>query len=306
MPHHSLPPSLILIIDDSVDAIHLLSGMVGEQGEILFATSGAAGVELARQRRPQLILLDVSLGDTDGYAVCRQLRADSDTQDSAIIFVTAAADMDSEVAGLNAGAVDFITKPLNPPVVQARVRTHLNLQRTAALQAQLANQDGLTGLFNRRFFDATLEREFLRHKRQKLPLALAFIDIDFFKLYNDHYGHQDGDACLRAVADLIYATTRRPGELCARYGGEEFVAILPYTNAVDAQKYGERLCEQVAAECLPHARSSISDYVSISVGIVARIPGEADSAHSMIAAADQALYRAKAAGRGRCVLAGED
>ena len=149
--------SLILIIDDSVDTIRLLSGMLKDQGQILFATSGAEGIQLAHQRQPQLVLLDVGMPEMDGYEVCRQLKGDLDTQDSAILFVTAQSDMASEIEALDAGAVDFITKPLNPPVVRARVRTHLKLQRTSAELMQLANKDGLTGLFNRRYFDEQLE-----------------------------------------------------------------------------------------------------------------------------------------------------
>ncbi|HAT30020.1 MAG TPA: diguanylate cyclase response regulator [Janthinobacterium sp.] len=295
--------SVILIIDDSVDAIRLLSGMLKDQGSMLFATSGAAGIELARQRRPQLILLDVEMQVMDGYEVCRRLKADSELQDCAIIFVTAHSTMESEIAALDAGAVDFITKPLNAPVVRARVRTQLKLQRATAALTRLANKDGLTGLFNRRYFDEQLEREFLRHKRQALPLSLAFIDIDCFKAYNDHYGHQRGDACLRIVAEAIAAATQRPAEIVARYGGEEFVVVLPYTTAQEAAKYGAHLCLHIAALALPHGHSPVAPHITISVGIASDVPADGHSAHTLLADADRALYLAKAGGRDRAVSA---
>ncbi|WP_317204144.1 diguanylate cyclase [Janthinobacterium sp.] len=303
MPKPPEPQSLILIIDDSVDAIRLLSGMLKDMGQILFATNGAAGIELARQRHPQLILLDVEMQAMDGYEVCRRLKADKEMAECAVIFVTAQSTIDSEIAALEAGAVDFITKPLNAPVVRARVRTHLKLQRATAALVQLANKDGLTGLFNRRYFDEQLGREFQRHKRQGLPLSLAFIDIDCFKSYNDHYGHQRGDACLTRVAELIEAATQRPSEVVARYGGEEFVVLLPYTDAADAAKYGAWLCERVAGEVIEHGRSSVAGHVSVSVGLASLVPDEHNSALALVAEADRALYQAKAAGRNRAVSA---
>ncbi len=303
MPKPPEANSLILIVDDSVDAIRLLSGMLKDMGQIIFATSGAAGIELAQQRRPQLVLLDVEMQAMDGHEVCRRLKADTDMADCAIIFVTAQSTMDSEVEALEAGAVDFISKPLNAAVVRARVRTHLKLQRATAALTHLANKDGLTGLFNRRYFDEQLAREFLRHKRQGLPLSLAFIDIDCFKAYNDHYGHQSGDACLKRVAETIEAATQRPSEVVARYGGEEFVVLLPYTDAADAAKYGLWLCEQVAREALQHERSPVAGHVTVSIGLTSMVPGESNSALTLVADADRALYQAKSAGRNRAVSA---
>lgn len=293
-------PDLILIIDDSVDAILLLSDMLEGQGNILFATNGQAGIDLAKQRHPRLILLDVDMPGMNGYEVCRRLKADSDTQDCAIIFVTGNSSMESEVAALNAGAVDFITKPLNPPVVRARVRTHLNLQRNTQALAQLASRDGLTRLFNRRYFDEQLTRELERHKRQRLPLGLAMIDIDHFKAYNDGYGHQQGDTCLIQVAKALCVGTRRPGEVIARYGGEEFVVILPYTSPDDAHKYGNWICELVRNLNIVHGFSTTSDVVTASVGVTSAIPNDKISVDDLIRFADQALYQAKSGGRNRC------
>jgi diguanylate cyclase (GGDEF)-like protein len=293
----STPNSTILIIDDSIDSIRLLSAMLKDQAQILFATGGPAGIRIASQRRPDLILLDVSMPDMDGYEVCRALKNDPATQRCAVIFVTANSDTQSEIAALEAGGVDFICKPFNPPVVRARVQTHLRLQLHSETLAKLANRDGLTGLFNRRYFEEQFEREWLRHKRQKLPLGVVFIDIDFFKAYNDHYGHLQGDECLRNVAQVIALATRRPDEIVARYGGEEFIVILPYTAAKDVGTYGEWVCRRVRDAAIEHAYSSVADIVTISVGATSAVPLDGFTPQSLSALADEALYQAKSAGR---------
>ncbi|QBE66154.1 diguanylate cyclase domain-containing protein [Pseudoduganella lutea] len=300
------PRNTILIIDDNPDTIRLLSAMVREQGRVLFATSGVAGLELARSQRPQLILLDVEMQGMDGFAVNEQIKKDPDLRSCAVIFVTAQTSSEAEIACLDAGAVDFIPKPLNAAVVQARVRTHLRLQAAVAALDELANQDGLTGLYNRRYFDQQLAAEFARHRRHQLPLGLVLIDVDDFKLFNDRYGHQRGDACLQEVAEALNDGARRPGELAARYGGEEFVVLLPNTTPDALARYGDWLCRRIAALGIPHPSASAAPHVTASIGLCARIPAEGDTAQAMLHAADMALYRAKRAGRNRSVLAGDE
>ncbi len=291
---------LILIIDDAVDSIRLLSAMLRDQAEIIFATSGAAGLELARTRRPPVILLDVEMHAMDGYEVCRRLKADIELRDSAIIFVTGHTTIDSEIAALEAGAVDFITKPLNQALVRARVRTHLRLQQALATLVAVANVDAMTGLYNRRYLDQQLEREYAVHRRQKAPLAVAFIDIDYFKGYNDFYGHQAGDACLREVGLLIGKATQRPGEVVARYGGEEFVVVLPYTALDKALVYAERLRRAIVAAAIAHANAGANTTLTVSIGVASMVPNGASSKAALLEQADQALYHAKASGR-NCV-----
>jgi diguanylate cyclase (GGDEF)-like protein len=304
LPGADADANLILIIDDSTDAIRLLNSMLKGMGQVLFATSGPDGIALALQRRPHLILLDVEMAGMDGYQVCRRLKADPELSSSAVIFVTADSSVKGEIAALDAGAVDFISKPLNAPLVRARVRTHLTLCRATAALQQLADRDALTGLYNRRFFDEALGKEFLRHKRQLLPLSVAFIDIDHFKTYNDLYGHQQGDACLAQVAKVLGESVQRPGEIACRYGGEEFVILLPYTSGAEAEKFGQLLCRRVSALAIAHERTDNAMTVSVSVGLATSTPGEGGTAASLLAAADGALYRAKASGRGCAVLAG--
>ncbi|MDH4608999.1 diguanylate cyclase [Pseudomonas sp. BN102] len=302
MPGLDDGPSVILIIDDSADSIRLLSSMLKDQGQILFATSGETGIRLAQQQQPTLILLDVEMSGMNGYEVCAALKNDPATQDCAVIIVTANTGMEYEIKALEAGAVDFITKPFNPPVVRARVQTHLRLQRQTTLMRQLANRDGLTGLYNRRYFDEALSLEFERHRRQRLPLAVALIDVDHFKAYNDHYGHPQGDVCLQSVAKAINTVSRRPGELVARYGGEEFAIILPHTDALGAEKYGGWLCDLVRELRIDHQYSATAPMVTISVGIASLAPPVQGSMQQLIEATDKALYQAKTDGRDRATV----
>lgn len=293
----------ILIIDDSPAVIRVLTLLLQEHAEILFATTGEEGLEIARVRQPDVILLDMQMPTMQGLEVCRALKRDPDTATSAVLFVTANHSDEVEVESLQAGAVDFIAKPLNPPVVRARVLTHLTLQKQAQTLRRFADYDGLTGLLNRRFFDQQLETEFLRHRRQQHELGLAMIDIDHFKRYNDGYGHQAGDDCLKAVAAALDEATRRPGEVVARFGGEEFVVIVPHTSQAELEKYGVWICECVRKLSVPHAHSPTRDIVTISVGLATMLPTGDDTIRQLILSADQALYRAKAQGRDQSVLA---
>ncbi|SFG11843.1 diguanylate cyclase (GGDEF) domain-containing protein [Duganella sp. CF458] len=294
--------STILIIDDNPDTIRLMSAMLREQARVLFATNGMAGLEIARAQRPQLILLDLQMKSMDGFAVCERIMADPDLRHCPVIFVTASSGVESEIACLDAGAVDFITKPLSGPVVQARVRTHLRLQAALASLDTLAHKDGLTGLHNRRYFDEQIALEVARHRRQGAALGVALVDVDHFKLYNDHYGHQMGDECLRAVAQALAQCTRRPGELVARYGGEEFVVLLPNSCGNNMQRYGAWLCQHMAELQLPHAASPVAPHVTISVGLCSLAPDMDDTPARLLEAADKALYEAKRAGRNRATL----
>jgi diguanylate cyclase (GGDEF)-like protein len=303
MRETALANYLILIIDDSPIAVQLLSAMVEDQSTVIFALDGAEGMTLARDRRPDLILLDVQMHAMDGYEVCKAIKADPELRETSVIFVTGSSDIDSEIAALEAGAADFITKPLNRAVVQARVRTQLQLQGALRALATLARTDVLTGLFNRRYFDEQIEVEIARHRRHRLPLALAFIDIDCFKGYNDHYGHMGGDECLSKVARLIERATHRPGEVVARLGGEEFVVILPHTSLEAAAKYGEHLCQAVRDAAIAHAASPVAPHLTISVGVVSAVPVPGLGARYLLAQADASLYSAKASGRDRvCAL----
>jgi diguanylate cyclase (GGDEF)-like protein len=199
-------------------------------------------------------------------------------------------------------------KPPSPPIVRARVRTQLVLRERTRQLLRLASIDGLTGLANRRAFDQTLDQEWRRARRNRTPLSLAMIDIDFFKRYNDHYGHQAGDDCLKTVASALAHAAERPGEIVARYGGEEFAVVLPLCDAATARGLAEKMRKRIADLALPHAGSLIgSHHITISCGVATLMGEKANEGllpdeAALVAAADQALYAAKEAGRNQVHL----
>ncbi|MFV3130415.1 diguanylate cyclase domain-containing protein [Niveispirillum sp. KHB5.9] len=301
----------ILIVDDDVATIRVLAQVVQSQGDVVFATGGADALAAARAERPDLVLLDAEMEGMDGFQTCAALRTLPGMGDVPILFVTSHRGVEAEVRALAAGAVDFITKPFHPHIVEARVRTHLTLkQRTDAL-LRMATLDGLTGIANRRALDTGLAHELRRLTQPGAsPLSLVLADVDHFKRYNDFYGHQAGDDCLRAVAGALAGSVRRAGDLAARFGGEEFAILLPGADADAARTVAEKLRRTVVSLALPHAARPDADLVTISAGAATLPPspgGDVDALLvSLVAAADQALYRAKADGRNRVAVAGRD
>ena len=291
----------ILIVDDSPTNIQLLGGAMMEHYDIMVATNGQEALDLAMSSsRPDLILLDVLMPGMDGYEVCRRLKADSWTRNIPVIFITAKSKEADEEQGLDLGAVDYITKPFSMPIVMARVRTHLELKRHRDMLESLSFRDGLTGIPNRRRFEQHLQRMWRMALREDKPLSVIMIDIDHFKAYNDTYGHQAGDDCLRKVARTLDEHMRRPVDLIARYGGEEFICILPFTETTGAVRVAETMRGAVAAREIRHENSSVAPYVTISLGIATFSPRFKDSPETLIGAADRALYVAKAASRNTC------
>lgn len=319
-PDPAEPLQRLLVVDDDPSMVRLLSRLLVGMARIHFATSGEDALLQIRQNPPDLVLLDAEMPGLGGYETCRQLKADPALAHVPVIFVTAHTDTASETHALTIGAVDFIPKPLNPPVVQARVRTHLALKRQSDELRRLTATDALTGIANRRAFDEGLQLEWRRAMRSRAPLSLLMVDVDYFKRFNDTYGHPAGDACLRMVARVLAQTARRAGDLVARYGGEEFALLLPATAAFDAFHLGESLCQGVAALGVPHAASAAAAHVSISVGVATlalpcdgvappsgachdceQAPRCLAGPEALLALADEALYAAKAMGRARVV-----
>ena len=292
---------LILIVDDTPTNIHVLAETMLNEYRIKVATNGKSALEIMEKEgsKPDIVLLDIMMPEMDGYEVCRRIRQNPGTQEIPVIFITAKKDKLDEEYGLNLGAMDFITKPFNAAIVKARVRNHIDLKKKKDLLESLALIDGLTGIPNRRRLDESLETEWKRCLRSGKPLSVAMADIDFFKAYNDNYGHGAGDDCLKRIAHVLASSLARPSDMVARYGGEEFVAILPDTDLAGAHVLAERWCRNVAAAAVPHAYSSAASHVSISVGYSSQIPSANLSSGTLLEMADKMLYQAKAAGRNR-------
>ena len=320
----------LLIVDDSVDNLRLLATMLQSQGyQVKKAISGQFALQSLAVIEQDLILLDVNMPEMDGYQVCQTLKAQIKYQSIPIIFISAADQLFNKVQAFRAGAVDYITKPFHLEEVLIRVENQLNQKRLyrelekqnfllkteiserlkaekALMEAnhlleELAAQDGLTGLANRRHFDHYLAAQWQCCLLEKKSLALILIDVDFFKAYNDAYGHLLGDDCLKQVAAILKSMGRIKTDLVARYGGEEFVVVLPDTTQDGAEQLAQRIQQAIAEQNIPHRQSSVAAHVTLSMGLTSLVPSEAETMASMIQTADLALYQAKTRGRNRIV-----
>ena len=283
--------------DDEPANLLLIAHALDGECEIIRAASGTEVLEHVTVGDIDLILLDVVMPGLDGFEICRVLKSSPITAGIPIIFVTALDERRDETRGLDAGAVDYITKPIHPSVVRARVRTHLELKRSRDLLEQLASIDPLTAVANRRRFDVALEEEWRRARRASRWMSLALVDIDHFKQFNDRYGHLAGDRRLRAIAGSLATCTRRAGDLVARYGGEEFALILPEVESAMMRGVIQTLLERVTTvEAEPGIEA-----VTVSLGAISVIPSRDDVLTAALSVADLLLYEAKSGGRDRSV-----
>lgn len=290
----------VLVIDDNPANAHQLFELLGDDYHVLVATRGVDGIQVATTQHPDLILLDVVMPELNGYEVCARLKEDPRTQGIPVIFITARDEEEDEARGLSLGAIDYLAKPLRPAIVRARVRNHIDLQRSRDQLQRLTMLDPLTGIANRRRFDDYLALEWGRAAREGEVLSLIMIDVDHFKLFNDRHGHAYGDHCLSAIAASLQAAVQRSADLVARYGGEEFVCVLPGTDLVGAGQLAEQMRSAVAALAIVHADSPVAGHVTVSLGVAAGLPYPGAAATGVLQAADQALYEAKLGGR-NCV-----
>jgi diguanylate cyclase (GGDEF)-like protein len=308
----------ILVVDDARLQRELMLKMVEGLGHsVLLAADGEEAVEMARRERPDLILMDIMMPNKNGYQAAREITRGPDEDWIPIIFLSVSeGDQDLEMA-IASGGSDYLVKPVSRAVLGAKIASMQRIgdmrQRQMDLSQQLAlayselevasQRDGLTGVSNRGNFDAQLEKEMGRARRSRSPLSVVLADVDFFKRYNDHYGHPAGDACLRRVAQALQSACRRPADFVARYGGEEFALLLPETPAEGARLVAEAAREAVLSCAIPHAPAAGAQHVSISAGVATAAAGDDSGPQRLIAAADAALYRAKDLGRNRVVAA---
>ncbi|OEF98665.1 GGDEF domain-containing response regulator [Desulfuribacillus alkaliarsenatis] len=315
----------ILIVDDSTLARAVLSDILMGNGydDIVMKSSAKEAIEYILKNscgspsdvsiEVDLILMDGIMPEIEGIEACRLIRNIEGMADIPIIMVTGKTDIKTLQDAFDAGANDYITKPFNKLELLARVRAALNLKyeidkrkdRERELKElnkilqELSSIDGLTGVANRRRFDETLEIEFKRAVRNNKKLSIIMADIDFFKEYNDTYGHQAGDDCLKKIASVLNDIVKRPGDLVARYGGEEFVVILPDTDEQGAKNIALLAKNNVENLKIPHEKSRVGEHVTISLG-VSTLTEDIATRHQLLKEADIALYESKKSGR-NCV-----
>lgn len=306
----------ILVIDDTKTERMIMTAYLERLGhEVITGADGKQALDLYQSESPDLILMDVIMPVMDGYQSAQQIRQLDDDW-VPIIFLSAKISPDDISAGIDAGGDDYLTKPVDMVVLNAKVKA---MQRIAAMRhrlikvsdelaatnnklQKLVNIDGLTGIANRRYMDRFLQIEYSRAIRNQQPLSLVLGDIDYFKQFNDRYGHLDGDDCLKKVAAVLSSECKQDTDLVARYGGEEFAVILPNTDVERAKQLAENLRQAVADLCISHEKSAVADICTMSLGVASCVPQKGSTAEALLQQADEALYRSKEAGRNRVEL----
>ncbi len=302
----------VLVVEDSKVTLKVLSTYLERMGITpLKSETGAMAIDMYHRERPDIILLDAQLPDIDGFDVALKIRALEKPEDwTAIIFLTSMSKDEDLARGIEVGGDDYLMKPISEVVLKAKVRAMhrlVEMQRSLVKVTQQLNEanaallrlsatDGLTGIANRRMYDELSEREWRRCERMQKPFSLVMIDVDHFKLFNDKYGHQTGDECLKKVASQVGKAAPRATDLAARYGGEEFVLVLGETDADGSKWIANRLCQQVSDLNIPHYATE-SRHVTISCGVASVVPTPQLSLETLLKSADHALYKAKHGGR---------
>jgi len=311
---------VVLLVDDQVMVAEGIRRMLDAEQDIDFhyCSDPSKAVQMAAQLKPTVILQDLIMPNIDGYTLVKSYRKEKITSNIPVIVLSTKEDPKDKSVAFENGANDYLVKLPDKIELIARIRAHTKayltqlerdeafrklgelqkeLQRSNAELQKLTCLDGLTCIANRRRFDDFIRKECLRSARDSTTIALILIDIDYFKLYNDNYGHLKGDECLQKVAAALQKAVQRPADLVARYGGEEFAVVLPSTDASGAMKIADSLRHTVEALELSHAYSPLTNIITISMGIACKVANEKTSPADLIEMADEALYEAKNAGR---------
>jgi len=303
----------VLLAEDSRSNRMLISSYIQEFGhEVIAVNDGQAAVDAFINDRPDLVLMDVSMPVLDGFDATEKIRSISTQANDwvPVIFLSGLTQPEDIAKGIEVGGDDYLTKPIDPLILNAKL---IAMNRISDMRHQLndANRqltlmtlrDGLTGLYNRRHFDDVMVKELKMARRIKSSVSLVLADIDHFKLYNDFYGHQQGDDCLIAVSKAVREAIYRPGDIVARYGGEELAIVLPDTDINGAMNVAEQVRQAVEELARPHQKSETSDYITLSLGVATiSNAGEVDIKliiRQLIEYADEALYKAKENGRNK-------
>lgn len=288
----------ILVVDDMTTTLLLIHDLLKDTYEVKIAKSGTKALEILESPNDiDLILLDIEMPDINGYDVCKRIKNNETIKNIPIIFITGRTSQEDEEYGLNLGAIDYITKPFNKAIVKLRIKNYLDLKIKNDMLEKLSMYDGLTNIRNRRFFDETFEKTFNEIKRDKKSLAVLMIDIDFFKPYNDNYGHGQGDETLRKVAKALEKTIKRASDFVARYGGEEFVILLKDINKDGVEAVANNLLNAIRELKITHEFSKIENYVTVSIGASFYNSSSDITKLELLLKADETLYNVKNSGR---------
>ncbi|MCL2230731.1 MAG: diguanylate cyclase [Treponema sp.] len=286
----------ILIVDDEKMNIMSLAQFLKPHYDIIVATDGVTALEAAVKHIPDIILLDILMPDMSGFEVLIKLKNAAETMNIPVIFITGLNNATDEEKGLSLGAVDYITKPFNQTIVKARIKAQLKMAHYIKTIEKLCMLDALTGLPNRRGFDTRIEAEWGRAFREKKPLGLIMLDIDNFKIYNDTYGHPQGDNLLQAIAEILNRTLNRSCDIAVRWGGEEFCILLPDTDLTGTYNIAEQIRTNVM-ETAVTCPTGKSPNLTVSLGACSKIPGENDLVTDYISEVDKLMYAAKKRGK---------
>jgi diguanylate cyclase (GGDEF)-like protein len=295
----------VLIVDDDNANLMVLFHILQQEYTVYTAKDGASAISKAERLAPDLILLDILMPGKDGYEVFAELKKSEKAGSVPIIFITGLSDLDNEKRGLELGAVDYINKPFDAMIVKLRVALHMRLINQLRTIEYLSTTDQLTKLPNRRAFDNRLATEWGRAVREREPLTMMMADADHFKLYNDRYGHQQGDKALQRIADILREAATRSTDFTARWGGEEFVVLLSNTDEQAGLAIAEKIRAGVEASEIPLYDGSATR-ITVSIGLITRTPGRGSFMEEFVTGADKALYAAKEAGRNRVMVYGAD
>jgi len=294
----SLP--VVLVVDDDPVSVTVVGQVLKESAEVVFASNGPEALARATEESPDLILLDVLMPGIDGYEVCTELKRDQHTRDIPIIFISSLTDEGQEARGLLAGAIDYVTKPITPAILLARVRNHLDLKRHRDRLELESLRDGLTGLGNQRRLREVLDIEWRRAARAQAPLSLLAVEIDDFEAFAETYGPQAAQACLRRVALALDTGARRPADVVVRFLGDQCLVVLPDTDEAGARATAERMRAAVFALDIPHARTSGSQTVTVCIGATTERPTADGEPAGLISRAVERLHQAGNGGLNRC------
>ncbi|WP_067099235.1 diguanylate cyclase domain-containing protein [Marinomonas atlantica] len=291
----------VLVVDDQPSNIQLMNLLLKDHYNIFMARSGEEALKIVENQVPDIILLDVTMPGMSGLEVCRLLKQNPLYENIPVIFITALGDTDDEIECWKAGCVDFVRKPINHYTLINRVKAHLTLKFQSDALRKVALTDGLTGVGNRRSFDIDAPEAFEMCVDNQVPCAIIMIDLDFFKGFNDYYGHLVGDDCLKLVAETVANQVPKGRGKLARYGGEEFVMMLTGLSEETIEGVIKSTLQSVEDLKIPHEQSLCSKFVTITAGCAMVKSNRIVPLEEVIRQADELLYRAKQAGRNRYI-----